>query len=164
MNISANMTETAIFSLDRFTFGVDTNQIQEIFTVKSSALIGTIEPGSPFFVVQYHQHPLPVFDLRSRFCLPSEPTNVLQYPVVIFQTAHLLAACWVTAVEDIQPVSLRSLRPVPSLLTKIARQNHVWGFYDHSGILIPLLDLEHVISSDDLDLCITFLSKQGNDL
>lgn len=159
MNISFTMTEVAIFSLDRFVFGVDTQQIKEIFTVSTSAIIAESEPMFPFFVIQYHQQPLPVFDLRRRFCLPVEPRNILYYPVVAFQTTHFLAAYWVTAVEDIQSVSFRALRPVPALLTRIARRNHVWGFYENEGKLLPLFDLEQMISAADLDLYVSFLSK-----
>lgn len=160
MDTSFHITEVAIFSLDTFTFGIDTKQIQEIFMVNSSAIIGEAKHiEAPFFVVSYSHTPLPVFDLRPHLCLSCEPQNTLQYPVITFQTTQILAACWVTAIEDIRPVSLRSLYPVPAILTNIARHNNIWGFYDSSDALLPLLDLEQVLSSEAIDFYVTFLSK-----
>ena len=162
MSISLNMTELAIFSIDRFIFCVEIRQIQEILTVKPSDFPGKPDPALPFWVLQYRQQPLPVFDLRRQFCLSPLPVDVLQQsfpsPLITFYAAGLLAACCVTSVEDIITISLGSLKSVPAFLTKIAYKNHVWGFYEISGTLLPLIDLDRVISSQDIALYMAFLS------
>lgn len=162
MNISLNMTELAIFSINRFIFCVETKQIQEILTVKSSDFPGKPDPALPFWVLQYRQYPLPVFDLRRQFCLSPLSADVLQQsfpsPLITFYATGLLAACCVTSVEDILTVPLSSLKSVPAFLTKIAYKNHIWGFYETSDALLPLVDLECVVSSQDIALYMAFLS------
>ncbi|GAK57106.1 chemotaxis signal transduction protein [Candidatus Vecturithrix granuli] len=162
MSIALHTKELAIFSIDHFTFGVETNQIQEILTVKLSDFPGKTDPALPFRVLQYRQQSLPVFDLRRRFCLTPLAVEVLQqdFPssLITFYAAGLLAACSVTSVEDMITVSSHSLKSVPAVLTKIAYKNHVWGFYEISGNLLPLIDLERIISPQDIDLYTAFLS------
>ena len=161
------MKELAIFSIEHFTFSVETRQIQEILTVKPSDVPGKTNPAWPFWMLQYRRHPLPVFDLRRQFCLSPLSVDVLQQkfpsPLITFYTAGLLVACCVTSVEDIITVSLRSLKSVPAFLTQIARKNHIWGFYEISGTLLPLIDLESVISPQDIDLYKAFLSELSGD-
>lgn len=163
MSIALPITELAIFSIDHFTFGVETSQIQEILTVKPSDFSEKTAPDLPFWVLQYRRPPLPVFDLRRRFCLSPRCIDVFQQdfssPLVTFYAAGLLVACCITSVEDIITVSSHLLKPVPPVLTKTARENHIWGFCEISGDLLPLIDLEHVISPQDINLYTIFLSE-----
>ncbi len=156
------MTELAIFLIDQFLFGVETTQIQEILTVQSSDFSEKTDPALPFELLQYRQSSIPVFDLRRRFCLSPRCDTVLHQefsaPLITFCSDGLLTACDVTSIEDIIPVSSRFLKSVPVILTGIACDIHVWGFYETPDALLPLVDLEHVISHQEIELYRKFLS------
>ena len=145
-----DIDKLAIFSVGKFLFGVDTNQIQEILSIKHPVLLTGIDENCPFIVLRHNRKPLPVFDLRQHFNLSEEPFKTRMFPpsitVVTCYRAGLLFACRVATVEDIFSVSFRSLRPVPPLLTNIAQKSCLWGFYDVSGMLVPLVDIEESIA------------------
>ena len=161
MTGSRSINELAIFSVGDFIFGVDTNQIQEIVTIKNPKLVTEVDAKCPFWVLQYNNKPLPVFNLRQYFCMHAPSSDTPPIPsimtVVTFHRAKLTIACWVKTVENIISVSFRLLKPVPQIITKLAKKNCLWGFYEISGDLIPLIDLEHIVPDQVFNHYIKYL-------
>ncbi len=145
MTSSWDIHELAVFSLDDLLFGVDASQIQEILRLQHPSF-ATIEAddANPLRILLYQQHtPIPIFDLRRYFDLPNSFAD--DFTGISFYSGDCLIACQVSAIQNIFPVSLRSLQPVPYILEQLARKISLWGFYEYSGEVIPLFDLGQIV-------------------
>jgi chemotaxis signal transduction protein len=152
---SWNVHELGIFSVKDFIFGIDASQIKEIVTTKDLEFVIKPDDTSPFIVIWYNNNPLPVFNLMKQFHISGHPHAYVTpspFMFVTFHRAELLIACSIDSVEGFTNVSFGSLKPVPEILIKAARTICVWGFYDMSGTLVPLIDFEQVVTDQDVAL------------
>ncbi len=154
MTASWTTNELAIFSVSNFLFGVDTRQIQEIASLKPPELLTGPSENAPFIILRHHNQLIPVFHLYKKFhSTPSDSTTnnlSLMMTVVTFYRASYLMAYWVDTVETITTVSLRSLKAVPSIMTKAAQKISVWGFYEMSDRIIPLIDIRNIVTDQNV--------------
>lgn len=148
MTHSSILNEVAIFSIGHFTFGVDVRQIEEIFTVTASNLPEDVDASSPFFLLRHHKAILPVFSLWRQFCLPGREVKACSSALttITCRQADLLVAFWVNCVENILPVSFHDVKPVPRIMTTMAHKICLWGFWESGDLLLPLLDLDQLLS------------------
>ena len=142
MSESWNVRELAIFSLEAFVFGVDSRQIQEIFSVKEPGLLKA-EDAEDFSMSLSHPHRIPLLDLRQFLGVaPSVSLKELLPAICVsFYQGGMLWGTLVDSVHNILPASFHQLRAVPQILIPSAYKMHLWGFYEHHGTLIPLLEL-----------------------
>lgn len=158
--------ELAIFSLQHWSFGVDARDIVEILALKSPHFLSQPEASRPFVLLSHNAQCLPIFHLLQMYSrVPGELAWELESPFtcIIFRNAGQTLGCVVDKVVDFVPVPLQRLNPVPRLLTRIFPGDCVWGFYDLTADLIPLLELRHIFTPqiirpalmlrDQLDTC-----------
>jgi chemotaxis signal transduction protein len=138
-----------------FIFGVDASQINEIVTTKHLELLIDPDDKYPFILVRHNKKPLPLFNILKQFrrCSHSSVSiPSLSFTFVTFHRAELLIACLVDNVEGFTSVSFASLKPVPEIITKATQKGCVWGFYEMSGTLVPLIDVAQVVTDQDITL------------
>jgi chemotaxis signal transduction protein len=151
--------ELAIFSVSALTFGVDASQIREIVTTKNPELLREFDDTCPFLLIRHRQQPLPLFPFAQQLRMPYAPLP-LSAPLtfVTFLRDGILMACVIDRVEGFISVSLASLKPVPKIMIRLVQKGCVWGFYDMANTLIPLIDLERIVTDQELALYKTMLS------
>ncbi len=150
--------EIAIFSIKNFLFAIDTFQIQEIVTLKNPEFLAEPDEENGFFFLRHKNAPIPILNLYKKFQIPLSSSQITDlFSIITFVTFYhssKLIACWVDRVKNITPVSLRSLKSVPHIITKTAQNISIWGFYEipeeFSGRAVPLLDLSHIVTEQDI--------------
>ncbi len=148
MTSSWDIRQLAVFSLEQFVFGVDARQIQEIITISRTSLT-YISDAPPFPMIHVNTRQIPLLNLKEYWGLPasfSDRPMLSPLTCIIFSYKDLLIAFQISTIEHVLPVSLRSLQPVPHILNNFARKMGLWGFYEFSGTLIPLIDLAQIAS------------------
>jgi chemotaxis signal transduction protein len=153
MQHSWTVREIGIFTVKNFTFGVDASQIQELVQKRPVEFLIKNADDPSFVVVSYHKHPLPIFNLVAKWGIEKPPLASLSSPLTFltFYRHEWLLACAVDAIENfISLPSIRSLQPVPELIIQATPHICVWGFYEMTDKLVPLIDLERVVTDEDI--------------
>jgi chemotaxis signal transduction protein len=151
--------ELAIFSVSALTFGVDASQISEIVTTKNPELLLELDDTCPFLLIRHRQQPLPLFLLAKRFRMPHTPLPPsAPLTFVTFLRDGIPMAGVIDRVEGFVSVSLASLKPVPKIMMRSVQKGCLWGFYDMTDALIPLIDFERIVTDQELALCKAMLS------
>lgn len=137
--------ELAIFSLESFVFGVDSTQIQEIFRVKEPGLFRAESSECLPASLSHHHNQLPLFDLRHHLGFPPATLSEVSFPVtcITFYQEKRLWGTLVDSVQNIFPAPFNLLHVVPQILAPSAWKINLWGFYEHRGAVIPLIELGH---------------------
>ncbi|HTH18224.1 MAG TPA: chemotaxis protein CheW [Magnetospirillum sp.] len=131
-------------------YGVDIIAIREIRGWTPT----TILPDSPAHmrgVIDLRGSVVPVLDLRARFgrgLTEAAPRHVIMVVNVDGRDVGIL----VDAVADILTVPADAIQPVPELEHAHAQRHDVLsGIVAVDGRMVALLDLEHLLDSDDAD-------------
>jgi purine-binding chemotaxis protein CheW len=127
-------------------YGVEISKIQEIIRMQPITSV----PNGPAFVVgltNLRGRVIPVMDLRARFSLAvSEPTR--RSRIVVVEMGEHTVGLIVDAVSEVLRVSADTVEP-PSSLIATADSAYLRGVAKIDQRLVLLLDLSHVLSTDE---------------
>jgi len=127
-------------------YGVEISRIQEIIRMQPITSV----PNGPAFVVgltNLRGRVIPVMDLRARFSLDvSEPSR--RSRIVVAEMGEHTVGLIVDAVSEVLRISPEMVEPPSSLVTS-ADSAYLRGVAKIDERLVLLLDLSHVLSTDE---------------
>lgn len=159
------LLEIGIFSVNHFLFGIQADQITELVSAKHPEFLTSSEPHALFVIIRHHHQPLPVFDLTHKLHLdqPNDFQSFLSSPLTFITSVRAnLSLGFVVHVENFISVRIHSLKPLPKIIAAAAQQG-LWGVYETSDQLIPLIDLSAIISNQDIAQCQHSMNNMPSD-
>jgi purine-binding chemotaxis protein CheW len=140
--------EVLVFVLGREEYAVDILKVQEIRGYDKVTPI----PNAPAFLkgmVNIRGIIVPVIDLRVKFGLEArkEATTVM----IVLRIGHRMIGMVVDGVSDTLPLATSDIKPAPTL-GGIVDSAYLAGLATKDGRMILLLDIEHLLSSGELNL------------
>jgi purine-binding chemotaxis protein CheW len=140
------LMQLIVFRIGDEEFGVPISAVQEIIKV------GTITPipDSPAFIkglINVRGEIVAIIDVRARFFLSmdAEPSR----HIIIARQDENLFGLLVNEVMEVLRIQESDIKSPPRLMTKI-HEDYVHGVITHDGRLIILLDIQQVISEEEL--------------
>jgi purine-binding chemotaxis protein CheW len=136
-----------IFRAGHEVFGVKIDAVREIIKM---GVITTI-PESPEFIkgiINVRGEIVTAIDVKSRFNLPATE-NVEEKHIVVTKQGENLFGLIVDEVIEVLRIMKKDIQISPPLLDRI-NEKYVGGIISHDDQLIILLDLEQVLSYQDL--------------
>lgn len=140
------ITQLIVFRVGDEEFGVPIGAVQEIIKVSTITPI----PDSPDFIkglINVRGDIVAIIDVRARFYLNTK--EEASRHIIIAQHEGNLFGLLVNEVMEVLRIQESDIKPPPRLMTKI-HEDYVHGVVTHNERLIILLDLEHVLSEDEL--------------
>lgn len=135
-----------IFRSGNEEFGVDINAVREIIKV---GLVTPI-PNSPKYIkgiINVRGEIVTIIDIKSRFNLDGEESAPKH--IVVTKQEEGLFGLMVDEVSEVLRIQNNEIKAPPSIMTNIHKK-YVTGVLTHQNRLIILLDLNKVLSQNDL--------------
>ncbi|MFZ5831601.1 MAG: chemotaxis protein CheW [Planctomycetota bacterium] len=147
-HLAGSSLQLVSFRLGNETFGVEITNVREII------LVGEITrlPETPAYVkgvINLRNTVIPVVDLRTRFGLPAIAAND-ESRIMVVQLAGRLVGIVVDAVDEVFRVARDQIAPPPETVKGVGRE-YLSGLVKLDAALLILLDIEHLLNSNDRD-------------
>ncbi len=140
--------QIVVFDLAGETYGADINAVREIVRMQAITRIPQAPPSIEG-VINLRGKVHPVMDLRKRFELAaSEETKDSR--IVVVDIGEQDVGLIVDAVAEVNRIPADAIEP-PSPVVTTSKTDYIWGIAKFADQMIILLDLNKVLSSDDLD-------------
>lgn len=142
-----NSTEYLMFSIGNENYALHISKIKEIGSPEHCTRI----PNSPKFVkgvTNLRGLIVPIYDLRLKFGQP-EADPGLQSSVIVVNIDSRVVGLIVDKVLDVMDCKPEDIKPAPELTTRVDSR-FIKGFISHGDSLIILLDIDLVISLDEM--------------
>lgn len=146
-NEDKTVVQLIIFRAGYEEFGVLIDAVREIIKIG----IITPIPESPDFIkgiINVRGEIVTAIDINSRFSLPTME-DVDPKHIVVTKKDDNLFGLIVDEVIEVLRIQQKDIQPAPSLIDKI-NEKYVLGIVTHEGRLIILLDLNQVLSHEEL--------------
>jgi len=141
------VVQLIVFRAGNEEFGINIDAVREIIKV---GIITSI-PESPDFIkgiINVRGEIVTAIDIKSRFSLSVSKETESKHIIVIKKDENLFGLI-VDEVIEILRILKKDIKSSPSLIDEI-NQKYVSGVIPHEGRLIVLLDLDQVLSHQDL--------------
>jgi purine-binding chemotaxis protein CheW len=141
--------EMLVFLLGKEEYGVDILKVQEIRGYEKPTPI----PKAPDFlkgVINLRGTIVPVIDLRTKFGLPDQRADGLTVQIVLRVAGRLIGTV-VDGVSDVVRLAAGDIKEAPRL-GAVVDSSYLSGVATQGGRMILALDIEHLLSSGELDL------------
>jgi len=151
------LLQLIVFRVGDKEFGVHIESIQEIIKVGAITPI----PDSPDFIkglINVRGDIVAVIDVKERFSLGESDDE--QRHIIIAKQNDNIFGLMVDEVMEILRVQGTDIKPPPHLMNKIHR-DYVYGVITHEGRLIILLNLNQVLSEDELSKLASMSRRHG---
>jgi purine-binding chemotaxis protein CheW len=142
-------SQILIFILDGGQYGVDILKVQEI----RDRVRPTPIPSAPDFfkgVTDLRGEFVPVIDLRVKLGIPVENEQANNVTIILRADDHL-SGIVVDAVSEVLTISSGDVKPMPAT-RYTANVEFVHGLVTHAGSTVVLLDMDNLLSADELDI------------
>ena len=151
----AQAREMLTFRLGSEAYGINILKVQEIRGCDPVTPIA----GTPDFirgVIDLRGVIVPIVDMRMKFALP-EATYDAFTVVIILNVARRVIGIVVDAVSDVVTFTADQIRPVPEFSAALDTQ-FILGLARLDDRMVILLDIEHLVSSPEMQLTDTVVS------
>lgn len=149
IDYSAYQTQVITFHLENETYALPVKKIVELIGFTHISEL----PNMPPFVkgvIHLRGEVFPVIDLRLKFGLPEKPYT--RYTIMIItQMGEKRTGVIVDSVSDVVYLSDESIQATPDMPTQV-NTAYIKGIARHDDELIILLNIDSVLSKDELDL------------
>jgi len=144
-----NAKEMLVFLLGSEEYGVDILKVQEIRGLEKVTPI----PKAPDFLkgmVNLRGDIVPVIDLRTKFGL-ADVRDAATTVMIVLRIAGRFVGAVVDGVSDVVRLAPNEIKQAPRLGT-VVDSAYLAGVATQGGRMILALDIEHLLSSGELDL------------
>lgn len=147
------LLQLVTFSIGSEEFGVDILKVKDIIRIMDFTKV----PCSPDFVegvINLRGIVLPILDLRRRFGLaPRErDTNTR---IIVIEIADVTVGFVVDSVSEVLRIPANTVEPTPAIVAGLD-SDYINGVAKMNERLLILLDLDKLLSADDLETLSTF--------
>lgn len=144
------LAQLVSFSLNHEEYGVEVLKVREIIR-----MVGVTKmPNAPDYVegvINLRGKVIPVISLRRRFGLPEQENSSRTRTIIMDLKGELLGFV-VDAVSEVIRISAGEIQPPPATTTGGGEQECIAGIINRSERLLVLLDLDRMLSSEDMQL------------
>lgn len=141
--------EVLTFKLGNEEYGVDILQVREIRRFDAVTSIAHAPPVIKG-VIELRGTVIPILDLRVKFAVGDGGTDAFSVVIILNVSDRLIGAV-VDSVSDVITLPDDCIRPAPSL-GKMVDTGYIRGLGSLDERMIILIDMERLLTSDDLGL------------
>ena len=150
-----------VFTLADEPYGVDVSQVRDITMVSKIAVV----QGMPDFVegtIDLRGQIVAIVDLRKRFGLP-ERKKTKETKIIVTDRAGIPIGMVIDQVIEVMRLSVNSIEDLPDLVSDVTTDliKAVGKLKD--GTLLIIVDLEQVLSSEEMEKISKMVDKQSSD-
>jgi purine-binding chemotaxis protein CheW len=141
------LLQLVTFSIADEEFGVDILKVQEIIRTMEISKV----PRAPDFVegvINLRGKVIPIIDLRCRFGLEHKPHDK-NTRIIVIEMADVIVGFVVDAVSEVLRIPASTVEPPPPVVAGMDSE-YISGVGKLEGSLLILLDLDKLLSSDDM--------------
>ena len=150
LNKSGNeILQLVTFSIGEEDFGVDILKVQEIIRMMDITKV----PRAPEFVegvINLRGKVIPIIDLRRRFGRAPRPHDK-DTRIIVIEMSGIIVGFVVDAVSEVLRIPKSTVEPAPPVVAGVDA-DYISGVGKLEDRLLILLDLDKLLSSEDLDM------------
>lgn len=149
-NSTGDLTQLVSFHLDNEEYGVEVLKVREIIRMVNI----THMPNTPPYVdgiINLRGKVIPIISMRKKFGLMYTENNN-QTRVIIMDVGGELLGFTVDSVSEVIRISASEIQPSPSVASGGTGQEYIAGVINHGDILLMLLNLDLMFSSEEKEL------------
>lgn len=143
------LLQLVTFSIGEEEFGVDILKVQEIIRTMEITKV----PRAPEFVegvINLRGKVIPIIDLRRRFGLDFK-THDKDTRIIVIEINNIVVGFVVDAVSEVLRIPANTVEPPPPVVAGVD-SDYISGVGKLQDRLLILLDLDKLLSSEDLDM------------
>ncbi|MEG2172024.1 MAG: chemotaxis protein CheW [Desulfovibrionaceae bacterium] len=143
------LLQLVTFSIGEEEFGVDILKVQEIIRTMEITKV----PRAPEFVegvINLRGKVIPIIDLRRRFGLDFKPHDK-DTRIIVIEINNIVVGFVVDAVSEVLRIPTNTVEPPPPVVAGVD-SDYISGVGKLQDRLLILLDLDKLLSSEDLDM------------
>ena len=146
--VQDRMVAMVVFELNRKEYGIPVHSTKEVIRLAEIVAI----PNAPDFiagVINLRGNIICVVDLRKQFRFPVQDTDETR--IIIVKLSKMMLGLMVDKVHEVMKVMKNQIDPVPEILNIQVPNNCLVGMAKMNDRIITLLNLENVLSGEQLD-------------
>lgn len=143
------LLQLVTFSIGEEEFGVDILKVQEIIRTMEITKV----PRAPEFVegvINLRGKVIPIIDLRRRFGLSSKDHDK-HTRIIVIEINNMIVGFVVDSVSEVLRIPASTVEPPPPVVAGMESE-YISGVGKLQDRLLILLDLDRLLSSEDMDL------------
>lgn len=143
------LMQLVTFSIGEEEFGVDILKVQEIIRTMEITKV----PKAPDFVegvINLRGKVIPIIDLRRRFGLSSKEHDK-HTRIIVIEINNMIVGFVVDSVSEVLRIPAGTVEPPPAVVAGMESE-YISGVGKLQDRLLILLDLDRLLSNDDLDV------------
>ncbi|OBQ55713.1 chemotaxis protein CheW [Halodesulfovibrio spirochaetisodalis] len=143
------LMQLVTFSIGEEEFGVDILKVQEIIRTMEITKV----PKAPNFVegvINLRGKVIPIIDLRRRFGLSSKEHDK-HTRIIVIEINNMIVGFVVDSVSEVLRIPASTVEPPPAVVAGMESE-YISGVGKLQDRLLILLDLDRLLSNDDLDV------------
>ena len=143
------LLQLVTFSIGEEEFGVDILKVQEIIRTMEITKV----PRAPQFVegvINVRGKVIPIIDLRRRFSL-NHKDHDSHTRIIVIEINNMIVGFVVDSVSEVLRIPISTVEPPPPVVAGL-ESDYISGVGKLHDRLLILLDLDKLLSSDDLEM------------
>lgn len=142
-------TQYVVFSINQQFFGIEIFKIREVLSYREITPLPQME-GFIKGIINLRGAVIPVFDLREKFNMPSVEYNHFHVIIVIEISGRIMGVI-VDDISDVLEILPEEFQTTGNLPSNVGRE-YLKGVGKKDDKMIILLDMDHLLSSEELEL------------
>ena len=143
-------TQYVVFSINRKFFGIELFKIREVISYRK---ITPLPQAGGFMqgIINLRGAVIPVFDLREKFNMPTAAEYTQFHVIIVVEISGRIMGVIVDDVSDVVEISPEEFQTTDNLPSNVQRE-YLKGVGKKDDKMIILLDMDHLLSSEELEL------------
>ena len=142
-------TQYVVFSINQQFFGIEIFKIREVLSYREITPLPQME-GFVKGIINLRGAVIPVFDLREKFNMPSvEYTHF--HVIIVIEISGRIMGVIVDDISDVLEILSEEFQTTGNLPSNVRRE-YLKGVGKKDDKMIILLDMDHLLSSEELEL------------
>lgn len=142
-------TQYVVFSINQQFFGIEIFKIREVLSYREITPLPQME-GFIKGIINLRGAVIPVFDLREKFNMPSvEYTHF--HVIIVIEISGRIMGVIVDDISDVLEILPEEFQTTGNLPSNVQRE-YLKGVGKKDDKMIILLDMDHLLSSEELEL------------
>ncbi|OEU63690.1 MAG: hypothetical protein BBJ57_01020 [Desulfobacterales bacterium PC51MH44] len=142
-------TQYVVFSINQQFFGIEIFKIKEVLSYREITPLPQME-GFIKGIINLRGFVIPVFDLREKFNMPSAEYTHFNVIIVVEISGRIMGVI-VDDISDVLEILPEEFQTTGNLPSNVQRE-YLKGVGKKDDKMIILLDMDHLLSSEELEL------------
>jgi len=143
-------TQYVVFSINQQFFGIEVSKIREVLSYRKITPLPQVEEFIKG-IINLRGAVIPVFDLREKFNLPTAAEYTQFHVIIVVEISGRITGVIVDEISDVLEISPEEFQTTGNLPSNVQRE-YLKGVGKKDDNMIILLDMDHLLSSKELEL------------